>query len=534
MGETRVDLLHLLEDLADAYQGALEETVLTEMVANSLDSGASAISLLSDPAGPSLSMIDDGVGMRRAELRRFHDVAASVKTRGEGIGFAGVGIKLGLLVSAEVVTESRRGKDHVATTWALSSRKRAPWTWTHPPGMVGDHGTAVRLRLDNALSPLLDPGFLEVTLRRHFTPLFDAHFDDILRTQYPDGVSFAINGQPITKSDALAPGAAPVAVRLARKRKPSAFGYLLREQAPVGDDRGVAISTFGKVIKRGWDWLGVTPAAPDRVTGLIEVPALASCLTLNKIDFVRTGPRGATYLAYRKALQEAVSNQLAEWGDLHGGDDDRRRRATRPVERDVEEVLLDLADDFPMLAMLVERRAGGRKKLPAGEPGNGRRGPGPMDLFSESTEFSTPRQEGAVEPEATTGDQPPSDGEQSPTEPDESTPPAPDIEIPSRKGARRPTRLGLTIQFDSRPEDPELGRLIETTVWVNDAHPAYRRAAASRSEGYHIALSVAMALAGLAVEPSQERAFVTAFLSRWGESVEHRGARHRKRPGKRS
>jgi len=28
MGETRVDLLHLLEDLADAYPGDLEETIL--------------------------------------------------------------------------------------------------------------------------------------------------------------------------------------------------------------------------------------------------------------------------------------------------------------------------------------------------------------------------------------------------------------------------------------------------------------------------------------------------------------------------
>ena len=40
MGETRVDLQHLLEDLRDAYTGALEETILTEVVANALDSGA--------------------------------------------------------------------------------------------------------------------------------------------------------------------------------------------------------------------------------------------------------------------------------------------------------------------------------------------------------------------------------------------------------------------------------------------------------------------------------------------------------------
>jgi len=40
LGETRVDLQHLLEDLRDAYPGALGETILTEVVANSLDSGA--------------------------------------------------------------------------------------------------------------------------------------------------------------------------------------------------------------------------------------------------------------------------------------------------------------------------------------------------------------------------------------------------------------------------------------------------------------------------------------------------------------
>jgi hypothetical protein len=156
-----------------------------------------------------------------------------------------------------------------------------------------------------------------------------------------------------------------------------------------------------------------------------------------------------------------------------------------------------------------------------------------MDLFSDSKELATPPPEGAAEAEAPLSGQPPSDGENSILEPPETSVPPPEVELLSRKAARRPTRLGLTIQFDSRPDDAELGRLIETTVWVNDAHPAYRRAAASRSEGYHIALSVAMALAGLAVEPSQERAFVTAFLARWGESVEYRGARRGKRSRKR-
>ncbi|MBX9811563.1 MAG: hypothetical protein K2Y16_08130 [Burkholderiales bacterium] len=42
----------------------------------------------------------------------------------------------------------------------------------------------------------------------------------------------------------------------------------------------------------------------------------------------------------------------------------------------------------------------------------------------------------------------------------------------------------------------------------NHAHPAYIRAAASRSGGYHIAPSVALALAPLAVEPNGAHAAV--------------------------
>lgn len=117
MGQTRVDLLHLLEDLRDAYPGSLEETIVTETVANSLDSGAGTIAFTADAESATLTIVDDGGGMTRAQLRRYHDLAATSKRRGKGIGFAGVGIKLALLACEEVVTESRRGGKAHATTW---------------------------------------------------------------------------------------------------------------------------------------------------------------------------------------------------------------------------------------------------------------------------------------------------------------------------------------------------------------------------------------------------------------------------------
>lgn len=112
------------------------------------------------------------------------------------------------------------------------------------------------------------------------------------------------------------------------------------------------------------EWLGLTPGTPERLTGGIEVPALAQSLTLNKADFIRSGPRGATLLAYRKAIQEAVSRQLALWGDGAEPPDQSRRHVARPVERDLEQVLADLASDFPLIAALVERHRGGQRRLP--------------------------------------------------------------------------------------------------------------------------------------------------------------------------
>ncbi len=516
MGETRVDILHLLEDLRDAYPGGLEETILTEIVANALDSGATVVELAMDAAAATLTVTDDGVGMARAELRRFHDIAATTKTRGQGIGFAGVGIKLGLLAAADVLTETRRGSSHVASSWQLATRRRAPWNWVPPPGLVGDHGTAVRLTLREPLSALLDAGYVEATLRRHFEPLLDPFFDAILAPQYPAGVRFVVNGRDVSRSGE-ATGRAPITVRLGRRRKPSALGYLFRADAPLAEEqRGVAVATLGKVIRRGWDWLGLSPAAADEVCGVIEIPALAECLQLNKADFIRSGARGQTYLAYRKALQQAITTQLAAWGDTRGVEAEVRRRKARPLERDLERVLVDLADAFPLLATLVERHAGGQRRLPMGRSGHdGAPGPAALEATPEAT-GEAPSSEAPVEPSRA-------------GEPPATPPPSSAALMPEAgpRGPRRPAHYGLRLQFESRPGHQDLGRLVESTVWVNEAHPAWRRAVASKAEGYHLALTVAMALAPLAVEPAQAHGFVTAFLARWGEAVD--GAKGRRR-----
>lgn len=522
MGETRVDLQHLLEDLRDAYTGLLEESIVTELVANALDAGAFTIIVSASPAESALTIIDDGRGMQRRELARYHDIAATAKRKGEGIGFAGVGIKLGLLVSREVLTETRRGSTHVASSWYLASRHRAPWKWVPPPGFVAARGTAIRLTLSNPLSALLDSGFLAEAIRRHFAPLLEPAFDAILKRHYPHGIVFQVEGHPLLPRSPAAAELVPISIRLARKRTPSAFGYLARYESPLPtDDCGIAISTFGKVIKRGWDWLGVGPPAADRVRGLIEVPDLAECLTLSKNDFVRAGPRGAIYLAYRKALQEVVSRQLAAWGDVRT-DPQAPPRPAR-LDRDLERVLEDLADEFPLLHSLVERRPGGQKRLPMASRAAVQE-MRPLYSLISSAEAEAERQA-------------PHAGSDSKLSPD--TPAAPPEQpsaparhheaasLPGSGATPRRAKYGLTIQFERRPDDDELGRLMENTIWINDAHPAFQRALSSRSLGYHLALTVALTLAPLAVAPEEEHVFVTRFLAEWGTI--HAGRTHQDR-----
>jgi hypothetical protein len=481
------------------------------------------VDLWANPEAGSLTAVDDGKGMSRQRLARFHDLAVTGKRRGRTIGFAGVGVKLGLLISDEVVTESLtpRRKNALATSWRLKSRTRAPWRWIEPPGMLEGPGTAVRLYLSNSLSPLLDAGFLESGILAHFEPLFDPAFDGILEPHYPEGVRFRVNGREVARF--APPGTrAPIQVKVGRQRKPSGVGFLTRDPGLAPEEAGgIAVSTLGKVIKRGWEWLGMSPGGPPDVVGLVEVPALAEALTLNKGDFIRTGTRGATYLAYRKAIQEAVRSQLEAWGEGEAAPEPRPRK-TRSLERDLRSVLADLSDDYPLLSTLMDRISGGQRRLPLG---------GAPTLHGSAPGVGVTGGAGE-EAEGGAGQEPPGGGRNDEGGGPEAAPPEEDARpekekaaaspsgapLPGGRKGKAPARYGLRIRFESRPDDPSLGRLVESTVWVNDAHPAYRRATASRSEGYHVALTVAMALASLTVEPADVHDFVTRFLARWGRA----------------
>jgi hypothetical protein len=228
MGETRVNLKHLLEDLRDTYPCPPEEAIITELIANSLDSGASLICFWTRPEERMLTVIDNGTGMNRADLENYHDIAATTKARGKGIGFAGLGVKLSLLFAEVVVTETRCGTFHGATSWRLDGPQRAPWDFVLPPGAItAGNGTAVSIVLRTPTSLLLDPRFVQRVIQRHFYPLLDPAFGRILNAVYKSGVAFLVNATRVRLPDSVVAGVAKVfLVTIGRKSKPVGIGFV--------------------------------------------------------------------------------------------------------------------------------------------------------------------------------------------------------------------------------------------------------------------------------------------------------------------
>ncbi|MBU2495062.1 MAG: ATP-binding protein [Candidatus Omnitrophica bacterium] len=491
MGETRVNLKHLLEDIRDSYPCPQEEAIITELIANALDSGASEIRFFTVLESKTMSVVDNGEGMRRRDLKEYHDIAATTKVRGKGIGFAGVGVKLALLVAEKVVTETKRGSFHKATQWRLEGVQRAPWEYVEPNKMVGSaNGTAISIVLHNNNSELLKDSFIEQALHAHFYPVLDKEFmDRILRYVYKKGVAFFVNDRKVALLETEKPSQRKsFLVKLGKRGRAVGIGFLDRHEEELPEDqRGMAISTYGKVIKRGWDWVGVTPRNPRCLTGIVEIPQLSEILTTNKADFLKDLKSLKKYYRYRKAIQSIVESILQEFGETNIFLQEPEKNL-KPLEKEIEQVLGNMLNDFPELSPLLGRRE-------SGESGGGV-APDSENPFVGTSLPEPERPEGKI--------------------PEQVIEPGLESAGPDRQHEIRRRRAGLTLSFENAPERKELGWLVENTIWINEGHPAYQRAMNSAAENYHLLLSVAWVLSSYLGGEKSPQDFINQFLSGWG------------------
>ncbi len=505
MGETRINLKHLLEDLRDAYPFTQEEAIITELLANALDSGASEIRFYIDKYHETLKVIDNGKGMAAKEFEEYHDIAATTKVRGKGIGFAGVGVKLSLLIAKKVITETRRKNFHKATSWRLENELRAPWRYTKTPDLISSStGSAVSIITPNKF--LLNPNFIEKVIQKHFFPLLDKEvMDQVLKNIYKDGVSFFVNKKRIHFPEMSKDEKGKLFVVLVRKtRGPIGIGFIKKSKEDLPEEeRGIAISTYGKVIKRGWDWVGLSPRNPMKITGIVEYPGLSEILTINKADFLKDSKSLQKYYIFRKAVQKELSPILREFGEI-SSQPERAEKNLRPLEKEIERVLENMRDNYPELDPLFGRSRKGEKVkgvIPdneASKVGTHAEGVGIMT----GTEGGKGKGEGIA---VTQGGLP-----------GERIEPGPEKKESGREHLGRRKRPGLMLGFDDNADREEPGWISESIIWINKGHPAYKRTMNTETENYHIVLSVSWVLSNYLEQDKSPQEFINTFLMRWG------------------
>lgn len=498
---SKVNARHLLEDLAGGYTYALPEAVLVELVANSLDAGASNIRITLNEKAATLSVEDDGRGMNDEEFECYHDLAESRKVKGSGIGFAGLGAKLGHLLASKVVTESRSRDSRVASTWGF---RGADLEWKKARSRsLRFEGSKVTLHLKKRASTMARRDFIEITLRSHFAALLDPFISQIYTREsiYPQGVTFWIDGEALEKqaaghSDDIE-AAKEIEITVGRRNKRvAARGVFTLTSRPLPEDQqGIGVATYGKTIRR--DTLGVHPRRPDRVTGLIETPELVECLTFTKQDFLSTGTKGEKYRRLRRELSKAFAAWLHEIGEVEPPQE--RRRAPRRLEQETAKIVRRI----PELRYLFGARM--REQVLAPDPDGEIQSTVADMMHLSSTEGQgnsqgngVPTFEGADEGQAL----------------------MPNLEGTEQARQRpRTIRSGPRIERVAEPDREEMSWLEGEVIMLNTAHPTYLKAEGRRLIAYHERFAIYMALCREAtIDADEKLRLLERALTEWGRS----------------
>ena len=502
--ESTVNFENLIRDLADMYPQEVDEVIIVELVANALDAKATRIAIDFDAGRNVLTVTDNGEGMDADQFTQYHDFAAGLKTRGSGIGFAGVGAKISFNVANRVVTETKSQGFAGGSNWQLEANGRLYWDEMMVTSLE-ETGTRVAVHFrPNARPSYKTTDDLIRLLHRNYLPLLDSKFLDLYRRMnlYSADLRFQVNGQECQPLDIAGHFIQEAAKELFPQNASGMFGFgvlgLASADYPLGEDiGGVLLCTHGKVVKA--DLFNQFPGSyGPRVFGVIEVPGFIDYITTSKTDFSRGKGRNRPFERLYGPLRESFREWLASLG-VQPEEPEDPREAQR-LERELRQI----ADSIPELSEFF----GFRNRTRVMQP-------------SDDGSTSADEHEG-IEPTFPVGE-----GKQG----DEAGPPAPGDEpgtafVENTESGQqrvdpitRRARSGPRIAFESRTDRVDLAWVDGNTVYINSGHPAYNKADVNAtSRRVHCIFAIAGAVQRFLANPetSEDLMFVDRMMSAWG------------------
>jgi len=496
--ETKVNFRKLIKDIREQYPYDPLYTLIIETFANSIDAGADKIEIFINKNGDTYIIKDNGRGMTDYEFKEYHNIASLTKTKGKGIGFAGIGAKVYLDRAEYIITETKSKGFFLASRWRF--RGDYP-TWEVIPtqGRVNtETGTYVEVRLGRSDEGKLTPEKIEKIIQEHYNAILLGFYGK---------KELKINGKKISPWQ---PKEVEHKYNFSFKiGKHQVRGFFIKAKEKVPEEfQGVSIVVFGKTIVKQ-EWFKQFASSSETITGLVLADHLIKIVNTSKTQLSRT-----TFL-WRK-FHAKMSLEFSQWLEKIGVKlsppkiSSDMRRMIEQLEKSINQVLLntpelmELANAF--FQNILKRDVSIRSQLGA--------------LAGTEIEGSQ------ITSGTLTG---PGIGSGVKTIGDENGKAVKENKIGSKsiERVRRRIKSGIKIGFYNKPDNPSEGWLdpASQTITVNVGHPAYKIACSLSIEGgmYHVWIYHLLRVITdvLTKETGGSLNVKTKFLDAWYENSIH-------------
>jgi hypothetical protein len=451
-----VDILKVIQNFVEMYPYSAAEILVLESIANCLDAGANKIdiSVVKDENGRKVfRVVDNGKGMSKSDFENhYHALSISSKTKGEGIGFAGVGSKLYLIflsAGESILTETKSRHFHGSSQITVIN-KEPKWTYVSRK-TLRNTGTIFEVRINQNDAASLN--------KERIVSIIQSYYNAILLGRYGN-IIISYEGRQLEpwKPKFVKETKEPVTFKIGRMEYRCFFGLATDE---LDRKQGLDIVVFGKQIKdKQWfdfDYL-VKPNFRKKITGQLLADGLSSILTTNKCDFrYQINPR--LWGSFRQKAYDAFGDWLESIDALDNQPMNEIDPKLESVCKSIETEINKLLRDPYFLGYNPFLKAQSRNTL----------------IKSPSGEITAEYALGSQTTEGTLGGS--GDGQGVDVI-------GPDVGgglIPSENGpetdvpAIRRVRHGIAINFKDEPTNPKESWLTSEAIVVNKGHPIFTK-----------------------------------------------------------
>jgi len=304
-----IKILETLKNLLDMYEYPNEEVLVLEAVANGIDAKAKKIEISFESNGSEhyVTFLNDGPPMNKADFENYHTISSSTKTKGEGIGFAGVGAKIFLAAwdKAEIITIT--GKDNnifASRMFRRGDKVEYDSTTNNIPinEIIGNkkinhqYGTSYRVKV----SP---KGYN--WLKENIVEKLQFWFNYALISK---SLELQVNGRIVNPWE---PRGERLFKKISYKKKTIPYYFWISRDVIPEEKRHIVFSVYGKRIKNEYvDWsYQIIGENNNKVFCLADVSVLAQHLVANKENFKKSAYTNLIRSLVKKAFFDELDKK---------------------------------------------------------------------------------------------------------------------------------------------------------------------------------------------------------------------------------